>query len=134
MDTDDYSQPLEKVMRDERRRRTLPLKAEDHMQLFEEWARNNPDAMHEIELAALAIDARGMRVSAKYLIERQRYEGHAKLNPVKFFDDSGKPHTYGICNTITPALGRWLLKRHPHMKVVTMHSLFDELEDCDEEI
>lgn len=62
MDTDNYAQPLEKVMREERRPRPLPLKARDHMELFEEWVRINPDAMREIELTALAIDARGIRV------------------------------------------------------------------------
>lgn len=98
MDTDNYAQPLEKVMR-------------------------------EIELTALAIDARGIRVSTKYLIEKQRYEGGAKLNPVTFYDDQGNPHTYGICNTITPLLARWLLERHPEMNIWTKHSLFDEMEN-----
>ena len=64
MDTDNYAQPLEKVMREERRPRPLPLKARDHMELFEEWVRINPDAMREIELTALAIDARGIREAA----------------------------------------------------------------------
>lgn len=73
MDTDNYTQPLESVMREERKPRSLPLKARDHMELFEEWVRINPDAMREIELTALAIDARGIRVSTKYLIEKQRY-------------------------------------------------------------
>lgn len=79
--------------------------------------------------AALAIDARGIRVSTKYLIEKQRYEGGAKLNPVTFYDDQGNPHTYGICNTITPLLARWLLERHPEMNIWTKHSLFDEMEN-----
>ena len=129
MDTDNYAQPLEKVMREERRPRPLPLKARDHMELFEEWVRINPDAMREIELTALAIDARGIRVSTKYLIEKQRYEDGAKLNPVTFYDDQGNPHTYGICNTITPLLARWLLERHPEMNIWTKHSLFDEMEN-----
>mgnify|MGYP003104314129 FL=1 len=116
-------------MREERRPRPLPLKARDHMELFEEWVRINPDAMREIELTALAIDARGIRVSTKYLIEKQRYEGGAKLNPVTFYDDQGNPHTYGICNTITPLLARWLLERHPEMNIWTKHSLFYEMEN-----
>lgn len=129
MDTDNYAQPLEAVMREERQPRPLPLKARDHMELFEEWVRINPDAMREIELTALAIDARGIRVSTKYLIEKQHYEGGAKLNPVTFYDDQGNPHTYGICNTITPLLARWLLERHPEMNIWTKHSLFDEVEN-----
>lgn len=129
MDTDNYAQPFEAVMREERQPRPLPLKARDHMELFEEWVRINPDAMREIELTALAIDARCIRVSTKYLIEKQRYEGGAKLNPVTFYDDQGNPHTYGICNTITPLLARWLLERHPGMNIWTKHSLFDEMEN-----
>ena len=129
MDTDNYTQPLESVMREERKPRSLPLKARDNMELFEEWVRINPDAMREIELTALAIDARGIRVSTKYLIEKQSYEGSAKLNPVTFYDDQGNPHTYGINNTITPLLARWLLERHPEMNIWTKHSLFDEMEN-----
>lgn len=129
MDTDNYTQPLESVMREERKPRSLPLKARDNMELFEEWVRINPDAMREIELTALAIVARGIRVSTKYLIEKQRYEGSAKLNPVTFYDDQGNPHTYGINNTITPLLARWLLERHPEMNIWTKHSLFDEMEN-----
>lgn len=34
MDTDNYTQPLEAVMREERKPRPLPLKARDHMELF----------------------------------------------------------------------------------------------------
>lgn len=132
MDTDDYTRPLEAVMRDERKPRPLPLKARDHLELFEEWMRLNPDAMREIELTALAIDARGRRVSTKYLIEKQRYEGGARLNPVTFYDDQGMPHVYGINNTITPLLARWLLKRHPEMNIYVKHSYFDDLEEEDE--
>lgn len=132
MDTDDYTRPLEAVMRDERKPRPLPLKARDHLELFEEWMRLNPDAMREIELTALAIDARGLRVSTKYLIEKQRYEGGARLNPVTFYDDQGMPHVYGINNTITPLLERWLLKRHPEMNIYVKHSYFDDLEEEDE--
>lgn len=128
MNTDDYTQPLEAVMRSERKTRPLPLKARDHKELFEEWVRLNPEAMREIELTALAIDARGIRVSTKYLIEKQRYEGHVKLNPVTFYDDEGTPHTYGVCNTITPTLARWLLSRHPQMNIWIKRSLFDETE------
>ena len=132
MDTGDYTRPLEAVMRDERKPRPLPLKARDHLELFEEWMRLNPDAMREIELTALAIDARGLRVSTKYLIEKQRYEGGARLNPVTFYDDQGMPHVYGINNTITPLLARWLLKRHPEMNIYVKHSYFDDLEEEDE--
>jgi hypothetical protein len=133
IDNDDYTLPLEAVMASERRR-SLPLKRIDCMELFDEWVSLNPEAMRDIELAAIAIDARGMRVSAKYLIERERYESGIKLNPVTFYDDNGNQHTYGISNTITPLLARWLLKRHPGMRVITKKSFFDDEEgDGDEE-
>lgn len=129
MDVDDYTRPLESVIRDERKARPLPLRVQDHRELFDEWCALNPQALREIELTALAISAHGKRVSTKYLIEKQRYEGGAKLNPVTFYDDQGNPHTYGICNTITPLLARWLLERHPEMNIWTKHSLFDEMEN-----
>ena len=130
MDVDDYTQPLESVVREERKPRPAPLRARDHMDLFDAWTRANPDAMREIELTAVAIDASGMRVSAKYLVEKLRYEGRAKLNPVTFYDDHGNPHTYGICNTVTPLIARWLLERHPGMNILVKHSYFDDLEEA----
>ena len=70
VDYEDYTQSLEKVMSDERKGvYSMPLKTEDRKYLFAEWCRLNPKALREIELTALAIDARGMRVSTKYLIE-----------------------------------------------------------------
>lgn len=88
MDTDNYTQPLEAVMREERQRvYSMPLKVEDRRYLFKEWCEKNPKALREIELTALAIDARGLRVSTKYLIEKQRYEGTTKLVGVPFVDD-----------------------------------------------
>lgn len=126
MDTDNYAQPLEKVMREERRPRPLPLKARDHMELFEEWVRINPDAMREIELTALAIDARGIRVSTKYLIEKQRYEGTTKLVGVPFVDDQGNEHTYGINNSDSSLLARWLLERNPKLRIELRTSMFDK--------
>lgn len=64
MDTDNYTQPLEAVMREERQRvYPMPLKVADRRYLFKEWCEKNPKALREIELTALAIDARGLRVS-----------------------------------------------------------------------
>lgn len=129
MDVDDYTRTLSPVMRDERKPRPLPLRVQDHRELFEEWCAANPEALREIELTALAISAHGKRVSTKYLIEKQRYEGRAKLNPVTFCDMSGREHTYGISNTLTPALARYLLNRHPDMDIVIKSSIFDEKEN-----
>ena len=73
MNTDDYTQSVEAVIAQERAFVfPVPLKAESYRELFKEWRRINPKAAHEIELTALAIDRRGMTVSAKYLIERVR--------------------------------------------------------------
>lgn len=132
MDTDDLTRPLEAVMRDERRRRPVPLRARDRAELFEEWARLNPDAMREMELTALAIDARGIRVSAKYLVEKQRYEGSVKLVGVPFTDCQGVEHLYGINNSDTALIARWLLGRHPDMDIEIRKSIFDKREEDDE--
>lgn len=70
MNTHDYDLPVAAVMSAERKRRPYPLRAQDHKDLFEEFALLNPCVMREMELTALSIDSRGMRVSAKYLIER----------------------------------------------------------------
>lgn len=126
MDLDDYTQPLESVINEEARRRSWPLRAKDRRDLFEEWTSLNPGVMREMEYAALAIDRRGMRVSAKYLIERQRYEGRSKIIPVEFVDIFGNKHSFSINNNITPLLARWLLKRHPNMRIETRKSYFDK--------
>lgn len=127
MNTDDYTQPLEAVMREEHRHvYPMPLKVADRRYLFKEWCDKNPKALREIELTALAIDARGLRVSAKYLIERQRYEGRVKLVGVPFFDESGVEHTYGINNSDSSLLARWLLERNPEMRIELRQSMFDK--------
>lgn len=87
MDVDDYTQPLESVMRQEQLAMyPVPLKLQDRQELFKLWCELNPRALRQIELTALAIDQRGIRVSAKYLIEKQRYEGAVKLVGVPFVD------------------------------------------------
>lgn len=132
MDVDDCTRSLESVMRDESKLRPLPLRIQDHRELFDEWCALNPQALREIELTALTISAHGKRVSTKYLIEKQRYEGRARLNPVTFYDMNGREHTYGINNTITPMLARYLLSRHPGMDIVIKHSIFDERNNSNE--
>lgn len=126
MDFDDLTQPVEAVVREERRCvRSLPLKAEDRRFLFREWCELNPSALREIDLTACAIDARGLQVSTKYLIEKQRYEGRARLVGVPFFDGAGCEHIYGINNSDSPLLARWLLDRHPKMRIELRRSMFD---------
>lgn len=126
MDTSDLTRPLEAVMADERGRiRPWPLRAEDRRELFAEWCRKNPDVLRDIELTALSIDAHGLRVSTKYLIERQRYEGRYKAEGVPFTDYQGTVHVYSINNSDSSLMARWLLARHPEMNVVTRRSMFD---------
>ena len=126
MDFDDLTAPVEAVVREERRMRLpLPLRARDRRALFEEWCRLNPRALREIELAARSIDARGLRVSTKYLIERQRYEGTARLVPVPFVDGAGSEHAYRINNSDSSLLARWLLERNPGMRIELRRSMFD---------
>lgn len=127
MDVDDYAQTVSRVMRQERLDYyEWPLQTEDRLFLFRQWLDRNKDAVDEIEQAAIAIDAMGRRVSTKYLIERQRYEGHAVLHGVPFHDAAGRAHAYGINNSDTSLLARWLLERHPKMRIETRASMFDE--------
>lgn len=130
MIVDDYTQPVEAVAAREREFVfPVPLKAASYRALFDEWCRVNPKAAHEIELTALAIDRRGMQVSAKYLIERTRYESACKLVPVPYIDQYGTRHEYSINNSVTPLLGRWLLSRNPELRIETRKSMFDGKDD-----
>ena len=127
MDVDDYTQPLESVMRQERTAvYPVPLKLKDRQELFERWCKLNPQALRQIELTALAIDQRGLRVSTKYLIEKQRYEGTCELVGVPFRDGNGLEHVYAINNTDTPLLSRWLLEHHPDLNIELRKSIYDK--------
>lgn len=127
MNTDDYTQPVEAVIAQERAFVfPVPLKAESYRRLFAEWCRVNPKATHEIELTALAIHRRGLKVSTKYLIERTRYESAYRLVAVPYVDQYGNPHHYSINNTVTPLLARWLLELHPELRIETRKSMFDQ--------
>lgn len=125
MNVDDYTQPLESVMRRERAY-SYPLRPDERRELFAEWCRVNPEALRVIELTAIAIDARGIRVSTKYLIEKQRYEGRVKLVGVPFRDGNGHEHVFSINNTDSALLARWLLGRTPEMNLQTRKSMFDK--------
>ena len=129
MDLDDLTQPLEAVMAQERAVYSVPLRAESYICLFAEWLKLNPQAAHEMECVARAINARGMRVSAKYLIERQRYEGRSELHAVPYLDQYGLERNYAINNTITPLLARWLQKGNPGMRIEMRRSMFDDQEE-----
>lgn len=49
-----------------------------------------------------------------------------KLVGVPFFDDSGVEHTYGINNSDSSLLARWLLERNPEMRIELRQSMFDK--------
>ena len=127
MNTDDYTQSVEAVIAQERAGVfPVPLRAKSYFALFEAWVKANSKVMRELEMVALGIHQRGLRVSTKSLSERQRYEGRTRAVAVPYVDQYGIEHTYSINNTVTPLLARWLLKRHPDMRIETRKSLFDE--------
>lgn len=129
INVDDFTQPIEAVVAQERAATyPVPLKAQSYVDLFMSWLKANPKAAHEIEIVALGIDARGLTVSTKYLIERQRYEGRTRLVAVPYVDQYGAEHNYCINNTVTPLLARWLLSLHPKMRIEKRKSMFDDLE------
>ncbi len=132
IDTSDYTQPVSRVMAAETARvRPWPLRAEDRRELFAEWVGKNPEVMRDIELTALSIDSHGLRVSTKYLIERQRYEGRYKAVGVPFTDYQGTVRVYSINNSDSSLMARWLLSRHPDLNVETRRSMFDEGEGAE---
>lgn len=124
-DLDDYTQSVESVAAVERRR-ARPLGTSERRELFARWMELNCDAAREMELAAIGIDAAGMRVSAKYLIERQRYEGSARLTGVPFTDSNGVERVYAINNSDSALLARWLHARNPEMDIELRASMYDE--------
>ena len=127
MNIDDFTQPLESVIRQERMEvYPLPLKADNRRELFAKWCERNPKALKQIELTAIAIDERGMRVSSKYLVEKQRYEGTCKLVGVPFYDGNGIEHVYSINNTDTALISRWLLERHPKLNIEVRRSIYEK--------
>ena len=130
MNTDDYTQPIEAVMAQERAFCfPVPLKAESYRELFNEWLRVNPKAAHEIELTALAIHRRGLRVSTKYHTRSRVYESAYRLVPVPYTDQYGAEHRYSINNTVTPLLARWLLDMHPDLRIEVRKSMFDRKDE-----
>jgi hypothetical protein len=82
-----------------------------------------------MERMALDLARRGKRVSAKYLMERERYEGTCRPVGVAFYDEEGTPHRYAINNSDAALITRWLLDRHPEMDVKPRHSMFDDGDD-----
>lgn len=127
MDVDDYTQAPESVAWQEHGH-VYPraLRAHDRRELFRQWCEANPAVLDEMERMALDLARRGKRVSSKYLIERERYEGTCRPVGVPFFDEEGQLHRYAINNSDAPLITRWLLDRHPDMDVKPRRSMFDD--------
>lgn len=107
-------------------RHDVPITPTSRAVLFAEWCRRNPGPLAEIERWALELYRRGRVVSAKYLIEKQRYEGHERAEGVPFVDQRGRVHTYAINNNDTPRISRRLLEKYPGMDVRTRRTSYDD--------
>lgn len=107
------------------RRYEYPLSPESVIGLWQEWKNKNPLAMHWFYTRARGFYYRGARVSAKYLIEKLRYESGLRIESVPFTDNNGVLRTFGISNTLTPFIGRWLKMRIPELDIQLNKSRFD---------
>lgn len=124
MNTDDYTQTVGQVMYAERRC-PYPLAAEDRRELFARWVEANAEAVAEMEGWALEIAASGEPVAAQRLIERERWEGAARIVPVAYTDADGKTRRFRLNHNDRALLGRYLKARHPEMRVTMRRSMFD---------
>lgn len=109
-------------------RHDVPISATSRAVLFAEWCRRNPGPLAEIDHWALELYRHGRVVSAKYLIEKQRYEGTERAVGVQFFDQNGGEHYYAINNNDTPLLARRLLDKYPRMDVRTRRTSYESVE------
>jgi hypothetical protein len=124
IDVEDYTQSVGSVMNAEKRYR-YPLDPGAVRELWMMWKQRNPEAMEYIEHQARSVSWTSGRVSAKYLVEKLRYESGIKLNAVPFVDEDGNERRYGISNTLTHFIGVWLKERHPELKIEVKKSRFD---------
>lgn len=123
----DYCRSVESVAAAERGHiYPMPLKAKDHIQLFEKWTAINPEAIQAMDAHAIEVEERCGIVSAKYIFEWLRYDTDIKLHPVEFWDDQGQRHRYGISNSLSPLYARRLEEKY-HLKVKKQRSMFDGL-------
>lgn len=90
------------------RRYEYPLSPESVIDLWQEWKNKNPRAMDWFFFQAREFYYRGARVSAKYLIEKLRYESGLRIE-----------------STLTPFIGRWLKMRIPELDIQLNKSRFD---------
>lgn len=125
LDLDDLTRPLESVMAYERRC-AVKLTPEERQALFGRWCALNPEAVSAMEAEALRCDAEYGFVSAKYLLHwlRQTRPWLAQVG-VPYEDMQGRQHAYKVNNNDGAALARWLLSRHPSLRVELRRSELD---------
>ena len=75
---------------------------------------------------AQTLESRTGRVEVNGLFFLARSFSDHKIVPVKFEDDSGKAHEYGLNNTFRALFSRYLLKKYPSMHIELRRSKFDE--------
>lgn len=116
---DDYTLPLEAVVKAEREART----PETILDAFTEWVERNPNAMRAMYRKAIDLAYRGKRVSAKYLVEWLRYDADVSLSPNKEAD-------WKVPNEFTPLVARYLVRRNQGLEAhfEMKPSAFDKLE------
>lgn len=102
--------------------------------LFSRWCDQNIDALKEMLAVAQGIIDRGEKLSAKYLIERQRYEGLAPMAPVEYVDERGHRRAYSVNNTHSPLLARLLKRHYPDANIELRRSKFDHADELKDEI
>ena len=131
IDTGNYTQPLEAVVKAEGEyRMPLPLKVEDRRALFEKWCELNPKALDYVEQKALDYDVRGVHIGVKHIAECLRFDSLIRLVAVPFYDGNGNRHEYCINNSDTSLLARWLLGKYPDLDIETRKSMFDEKKEA----
>lgn len=104
----------------------IPLTVDDERRLFADWIEANPLLVEQMEGWALTLESRTGRVEVNGLFFLARSFSDYKIVPVKFEDDSGKAHEYGLNNTFRALFSRYLLKKYPSMHIELRRSKFDE--------
>lgn len=103
----------------------IPLTVNDQRKLFSDWLESNPLLVEQMEGWALTLESRTGRVEVNGLFFLARSFSDYKIIPVRFVDDSGKLHEYGLNNTFRALFGRYLLEKYPSMHIELRKSKFD---------
>lgn len=99
-------------------------KADLYMEVYDRWVEANPRAVAWLDRQAIAMNLTRNYVSARYLVEKLRYEPTApKVNPVHWVDWNGKLRTWTVPNVMNALISRCF--KDMGLKVVTQKSMFD---------